>query len=40
MDLQEIWLDGVEWINLADEGDTWWAVVNMVIKLHVSNLAR
>jgi uncharacterized protein YraI len=33
MELQEVCWDGMVWINLADEGETWWAVVNMVMKL-------
>jgi hypothetical protein len=36
MDLQEMWWDGVDWINLAEEGDIWWAFVKMVMNHHVS----
>jgi hypothetical protein len=35
MDLREIGLGGVEWINLAQDRDCWRAVVNAVMKLRV-----
>jgi hypothetical protein len=33
MDLTEIGCDGMDWIDLAQDGDQWRALVNMVIKL-------
>jgi hypothetical protein len=30
MDLREIGWDGVDWIDLAQDGDQWRALVNMV----------
>jgi hypothetical protein len=35
MDLREIGLGGVEWINLAQDTDRWRAVVNTVMNLWV-----
>jgi hypothetical protein len=32
MDLREIGWEGVEWTHLAEDGDWWWAVVNMVMN--------
>ena len=32
MDLKEIGWEGVELINLAQDRDRWWAVVNMVMN--------
>jgi hypothetical protein len=29
------WEGGVDWIDLAQVRDTWWAVVNIVMKLQV-----
>jgi hypothetical protein len=35
MDLQEVeW--GMDWINLAEDGDRWWAVMNTVMNLRVT----
>ena len=34
--LQELKCGGVEWITLAQNRDTWWAVVNAVMNLLVS----
>jgi hypothetical protein len=33
MDLGEIGLDGVDWIELAQDRDQWMALVNMVMDL-------
>jgi hypothetical protein len=33
MDLREIWWDGMDWINLAEDRDQWRALVNMVMDL-------
>jgi hypothetical protein len=35
MDLREIWIDGMNWIQLAEDRVQWWAFVNMVMNLHV-----
>jgi hypothetical protein len=35
MDLREIGWGGVEWIQLAQDGDRWRAVVNAVMNLRV-----
>jgi hypothetical protein len=35
MDLQEVGLGGIEWIDLAQDMDRWWAVVNVVMSLWV-----
>jgi hypothetical protein len=36
MNIKEIWLEGVDWINLAQNMDRSQAVVNMIMKLKVS----
>jgi hypothetical protein len=33
MDLREIGFGDVDWINLVQDRDTWWALVNTVINL-------
>jgi hypothetical protein len=35
MDLREIGWDGMEWIELAQDGNQWRALVNMVMNLRV-----
>jgi hypothetical protein len=35
MDLREIGLGGVDWIQLAQDRDRWWAVVSAVMNLWV-----
>jgi hypothetical protein len=35
MDLWEIGLEGVVWIHLAQDRDSWWALVNTVMNLRV-----
>jgi hypothetical protein len=35
MDLREIGWEGVDWIQLAQDTDQWWALVNMVMNLRV-----
>jgi len=41
MDLKEMGWQGVDRIHLAQDTDTWWAVVNMVINLwDLSNVAE
>jgi hypothetical protein len=33
MDLREIGWDGMDWIDLAQDRDQWWALVNAVMNL-------
>jgi hypothetical protein len=33
MDLREIWLEGADWIHLAQDTDLWWTLVNTVTNL-------
>jgi hypothetical protein len=33
MDLYEMGWEGIDWIDLAQERDRWWAVVNVVMNL-------
>jgi hypothetical protein len=35
MDLREIGWDGMDWVELAQDRDQWWAVVNRVMNLRV-----
>jgi hypothetical protein len=35
MDLREIGFEDVDWIHLAQDRDTWWALVNTVMNLRV-----
>jgi hypothetical protein len=35
MDLREIGWDGMDWINLAQDGNQWRALVNSVMNLRV-----
>jgi hypothetical protein len=35
IDLREIGWDGMDWIDLAQDGDQWRALVNMLMNLHV-----
>jgi hypothetical protein len=36
MDLRVIGWDDMDWIDLAQDRDQWWALVNMVMNLPVS----
>jgi hypothetical protein len=36
MDLREIGLEGVDWIQLTQDNDQWRAVVNTVMNLRVT----
>jgi hypothetical protein len=35
MDLREVGLNGVNWIQLAQDKVRWWAFVNTIMNLHV-----
>jgi hypothetical protein len=35
MELQEVGCGGMDWIDLAEERDSWWALVNAVMILQV-----
>ena len=36
----EKWDMGMDWIDLAEDGDRWWAVVNTVMNLLVTYNSR
>ena len=35
MDVKKVGCGGMEWIELAQDGDRWWELVNAVLKLSV-----
>jgi hypothetical protein len=35
MDLKEIEWEGVDWLYVAQDGDQWWALVNMAVNIRV-----
>jgi hypothetical protein len=40
MDLREVGWGGTDWINLAQDRDRWWTLVNMVMNLPSSIKCR
>ena len=36
MDVREVGCGGMDWIDLAQDKDRWWALVNVVMNLRVS----
>jgi hypothetical protein len=36
MHLQEVGFEGMDWIELAQDKERWWALVNSVMNLEVS----
>jgi hypothetical protein len=36
MDLQEAGCEGMDWINLTEDRDRWWALVSTVMNFRVS----
>jgi hypothetical protein len=35
IDLREKWWDGMDWIDMAQDRDKWWALANKVMNLRV-----
>jgi hypothetical protein len=35
MDLREIGWDGMDWVDLSQDRDQWWALVNTIMNLRV-----
>ena len=35
MDLQAVGCRGIDWVDLAQDRDRWWALVNVVMNLQV-----
>jgi hypothetical protein len=35
MDVQEVGCDGMDWIDMAQDRDGWWALVNALMNLQV-----
>jgi hypothetical protein len=39
MELQEVGCEGIDWIDLAEERERWWALLNAVMNLQVPSNA-
>jgi len=35
MDLQEVGWRGIDWIDLVQDRERWWALVNVIVNLRV-----
>jgi hypothetical protein len=35
MDLQEVWCEGLDWIELAQDRDKWWSFLSVVINIRI-----
>ena len=36
MDIQEVGCEGMDWIDVAEDRDSWWALVNVVMNLRAA----
>jgi hypothetical protein len=40
MDLQDVECGGMDWIELAQDRDRWWTLVNEIMKLRIHKMWR